>query len=299
MGEQIRGFGFTHAGEEDTIFHFFSLTGFVRSPSPGFAFPNDNRGGFEPVMPLSPATCFDEQLPTLNAAFLERLASPAQVGQLAQWVGAIVNPATPEDVRREAFEAVAGFIYSLPGDNPGSVFQRLPLESAVGQLALPLFACSAVPSSAVLESLGCFELTPGEGCAPLLDTIRGCSLWGATLEELMPNGTQACLAAGLRDKADMESLMFAFDSNVKPIVGQQVTVGRGAASAVHERVSLLLSQADRGHCDVEAQGKRSAYVYRAGQLVREDGRKFTLESALNREARLTLTAVPPGESRIP
>lgn len=298
MGDQIRGFGFTHAGEEDTIFHFFSLTGFVRSPSPSFAFPNDNSAGFEPVMPLQPDVCFDAQLPSLNGAFLAQLGTPAQVGQLAQWVGALVNPATPPDVKAEAFEAIAGFIYSLPADNPGSVFQRLPIESAAGQLALPLFACSSLPSSAVLGALGCFELTPGEGCAPLLDTIRGCALWGATLEELLPNGTQACMAAGLRDKADMESLVFAFDSNLKPIVGQQVTQSEDCGATVNERISLLLAQADLGNCDLVARGPRSSYLYRAGELIRDDGRTTTPDRALRRERHLTWTALPPGEGRV-
>lgn len=297
MGDQVRGFGFTHAGEEDTVFHFFSLTGFVRSPSPGVAFPNDNRAGFEPVMPLSPEACFDSQLPNLNAAFLAQLAPPEQLGQISQWVGAVVNPTTPPEVRAEAFQALAGFIYSLPPDNPGAVFQRLPIESAAGQLALPLFACSAVPSSAVLQALGCFELSPGAGCTPLLDTIRGCSLWGATLEELLPNGTRACLAAGIRDKADMESLVFAFDSNLKPIVGQQVTLSQGCDPAVRERVDLLIEQAERGHCDLVAHGSRSSYVYRNGELVREDGRTSTIDRALSRERYLTWTAVPPGEGR--
>ncbi len=297
QGDQIRGFGFTHAGEEDTLFHFFSLTGFVRSPSPGAPFPNDNSGGFDPVMPVDPGVCFDEQLPALNGSFLAQLGSPAQVGQLSQWVGALVSPDTTPEMRANAFEAVAGFIHSLPSSNPGSVFQRMPIESAAGQLALPLFACSALPGGAALEALGCFELRPSEACAPLLDTIRGCALWGATLEEILPNGTQACLASGIRDKADMESLMFAFDNNVKPIVGQQVTLTSGCHPSVHDRLELLVRQADRGHCDLVAHGTRSRYTYRDGEWLRHDGRRVSLERAIDKERYLTLTAVPPGENR--
>jgi hypothetical protein len=148
-----------------------------------------------------------------------------------------------------------------------------------------------------LEALGCFELRPSEACAPLLDTIRGCALWGATLEEILPNGTQACLASGIRDKADMESLMFAFDNNVKPIVGQQVTLTSGCHPSVHDRLELLVRQADRGHCDLVAHGTRSRYTYRDGEWLRHDGRRVSLERAIDKERYLTLTAVPPGENR--
>ncbi len=294
MGDQIRGFGFTHAGEEDSLFHFFSLTGFARAASPGPVFVNDNAGGFEPVLPLDRELCFDQQLPQLNDAFLQQLAPPEQLQQLGLWMATLNDSTAPPEDKAAAAEGLAFFVATLPPDNPGSVFQLLPLQSAISQLALPLFVCGGLPDSATLEALGCFELTPGEGCQELLDVVRGCSLWGATLEEVLPNGTQACLAAGIRDKGDMESLMFAFDSNVKPIVGQQVTAYR--RSTAHEaRLALLLSQADADNCDVVARGDRHSYLYRAGKLRRDDHRWLTLGSALRQEHVLTYTAVPFGE----
>jgi DNA-binding beta-propeller fold protein YncE len=298
MGDQLRGFGFTHAGEEDTLFHFFSLTGFARSASPGFPFVNDNRGGFEPVMPLDHRTCFDTQLPVLNGQFLARLAPPAQLQQVSQWLGIVLDPSSSADAKAQASQQLGAFLQSLPSDNPGSVFQRLPLQSAVSQLALPLFACGAVPNSSVLEGLGCFDLAPSAACAPLLNTVRGCSLWGATLEELLPNGVQACFAAGLRDKADMEAFVFSFDSNVKPIVGQQVTVKHGEqAPAASARLTLLVERATAGDCDLVAHGEDHGYLYRSGRLRRDDGTELTLAQALRHERRLTYTAVPVGEGR--
>ena len=67
-GDQIRGFGFTHAGEEDTIFHFFSLSGFARAPAPGGPLPNDNSAGFEATLPRDFNTCYGSQLPSAQPA---------------------------------------------------------------------------------------------------------------------------------------------------------------------------------------------------------------------------------------
>jgi hypothetical protein len=293
-GDQIRGFGFTHAGEEDTLFHFFSLSGFTRAKSPGIAFPNDNRGGFEPVLPHDPNVCFDT-LPSLNATFLTQLAPPAQIAQLTAWLGVLRSPTSTAAEKAEAFQRLAQFIQGLPSSNPGSVFQRLPLESAVGQLALPLLACNALPGGAALASLGCFDLATGTACLPLLDTVRGCSLWGATLEEVLGSGSRACQAAGLSDKADMESFVFAFDSNLKPIVGQQVTLERRSASTATARLDLLVQQALAGNCDLVAHDQTHGYLFTDGTFRRDDGRRFSPSALRSREDGLTFTAVPPGE----
>ena len=294
QGDQIRGFGFTHAGEEDTLFHFFSLSGFTRAPSPGIAFPNDNRGGFEPVLPHDPNVCFDT-LPGLNTTFLTQLAPPAELAQLRAWLGVLRNPTSTAAEKAEAFQRLAQFIQGLPPSNPGSVFQRLPLESAVGQLSLPLLACNALPGGAALASLGCFDLKTGTACLPLLDAVRGCSLWGATLEEVLGSGSRACKAAGLSDKEDMESFMFAFDSNLKPIVGQQVTLDRRSTSAAAARLDLFVQQALAGHCDLVAHDKWHGYLYTDGAFRRDDGRRFSPSTLRSREDGLTFTAVPPGE----
>jgi hypothetical protein len=129
----------------------------------------------------------------------------------------------------------------------------------------------------------------------LLDTVRGCSLWGATLEEVLGSEARACQAAGLRDKADMESFVFAFDSNLKPVVGQQVTVNGSCGSTPNARVDLLVQQADAGNCDLMARDKGHGYFYTDGAFRRDDGRRVTLASLRSREDSVTFTAVPPGE----
>jgi hypothetical protein len=298
LGDQVRGFGFTHAGEEDTIFHFFSSIGFARSPSPGIAFANDNRAGFEPVLPHDPRACFDDQLQPLNRAFLSQLTSPEVLQLLQEQLVVLSRPDTTPEQKAAASQMLAGFLLSLPADNPGAVFQRLPLAAALGQFALPLLACPSLPPHAALAALGCFELKTGAGCAQLIDLVRGCSLWGATLERIVANGTHACDAAGLSDKADMEDFVFAFESNLRPIVGQQLTWSRQAGRAERQRLELLVSQAEQGKTDLVADSDGNGFAFANGQFLKDDGSRVTLARLLDRSASsITFTAVPPGEGR--
>ncbi len=292
-GDQIRGFGFTHAGEEDTVFHFFSSSGFARAPAPGFPLINDNRAGFETTLPADTTTCYGTQLGTLNTAFLAALGTPDVVQQLRQNVLTFTNPASTPADRAAALLAITAFIGALPASNPGSVFQRFSAQGAAGQLSLPLLACPSLPPVATLQSLGCFDLHTGTGCASLLSTVRGCALWGATLEEILPNGTKACHAKGLDDKADMEDFVFAFESNEKPIVGQQVTIDDDSTAAARARVDLLIAQASAGNCDLVAHTSNHGYVFSAGLFERDDGVMVSL--ARVERSRVTFTAVPVGE----
>lgn len=299
-GDQIRGFGFTHAGEEDTIFHFFSSSGFARSPAPGFPLPNDNDAGFETTLPRDTATCYDGQLKPLNQQFLARLAPPDVLAQIRGHLTTLSNPGSTPEQRAAATAALTAFITGLPSDNPGSVFQRLPVAQAIQQLNLPVLACPALPAAAALQSLGCFDLRPGAACASLIGTVRGCALWGATLEEILPNGTKACHSMGIDDKAEMEDFVMAFDNNVKPIVGQQVTLTEDSSEGARARLDLLVSQATLGHCDLVAHTKDHGYFYTGGEFLRDDGHTFSrthLESHVADRRAVTFTAVPPGEGR--
>jgi hypothetical protein len=151
----------------------------------------------------------------LSACGDAALGTPEQVAALQQQLLAFTNPATPAAEREAAFQALAAFLTALPASHPGAVFQRLPLASAVQQLSLPLLACPSLPAVATLQGLGCFELSVGTACAQLINTLRGCAQWGSTLEQIMPNGTLACQAAGLADKAEMEDFVFAFETNLR------------------------------------------------------------------------------------
>jgi hypothetical protein len=219
---------------------------------------------------------------------------------LQQQASVFSNPASTAAERAAAFQALAAFVTGLPSSNPGSVFQRLPLESAVAQLSLPLLACPRLPPFATLQNLGCFELKTGTGCAQLINSVRGCAQWGATLEQLLPSGGEVCQAAGLADKAEMEDFVFAFDSNLKPIVGQQVTLAPGAPLEARARLDLLMREAERGHCDLVAHAGSLGFVYEAGAFVRHDGVRMSLDVLYRRviaRAPVTFTAVPPSEGR--
>jgi hypothetical protein len=297
LGEQVRGFGFAHAGEEDTLFHFFGSAGFRKNVAPSRALP-DNSAGFEPILPSDTQTCFDAQLRPLNEQFLSRLAPPEAVQQLAQQVAAFIDPASSPAQRAVALGAISTFVAGLPGSNPGAVFQRLPVETAARQLRLPLLACPALPPAEALRSLGCFDLHTGAGCAALVNDVRACAQWGATLEQVVPDGTIACRAAGIDDREDMENFVMAFDSNLKPVVGQQVTIGLGSGAQAQARLQLLIAQAERGNCDLIAQLGPSSLVYTSGTFVDAGGARASL-AWLRDHARVggpvTFTAVPPGE----
>jgi len=297
-GDQVRGFGFTHAGEEDTVFHFFSSSGFSRAPSPGFPVVNDNRAGMEAALPRNPAACYDDQLKPLNQQFIAELAAPDVVQRITQQLIAFTSAASTPDERAAAQQALVAFITGLPATNPGAVFQRLPIQTAVSQLALPLVTCPSLPPAAQLQALGCFTLKTGAACAPLISAVRGCAQWGATLEQILPNGTTACHAFGLDDKADMEDFVMAFDSNLKPIVGQQVTLSAASGGQARARLQLLLAQAEQGNCDVIAETRDNGFVYAGGALIRDDGARVSLarlEQRVILSGPVTFTAVPPGE----
>ena len=298
-GDQIRGFGFTHAGEEDTLLHFFSGSGFGRAPAPGGPLINDNRAGFEAALPRDTRACYDGQLQPLNQSFLAQLATQEVRAQLTQQVTAFLDPASSADQRAAALQAITAFVTALPATNPGSVFQRLPIQTAASQLALPLVTCPALPAADELDALGCFALKPGAGCASLIASVRACAQWGATLEQVIPGGlVGACRAFGLDDKADMEAFVHAFDSNLKPIVGQQVTLTAASGAAGRARLELLVARARQGDCDLVARSPDHGFSFIDGGFVRDDGAQLSvssLERIVTLRGPVTFTAVPVGE----
>ena len=118
-----------------------------------------------------------------------------------------------------------------------------------------------------------------------------------------PNPTQTRL--------DLEALMMAFDTNLFPIVGQQITLNatnydadENSDSPAEERVALMLGQADAGRNEVIA----SIHETSGDSAALYDGNNFALNAAaggtLSVQAikdivvvagqTVTFTAVPPG-----
>jgi hypothetical protein len=112
-------------------------------------------------------------------------------------------------------------------------------------------------------------------------------------------------AQGLQMRRDMEQFMLAFDSNLAPIVGQQITLTHSNASVARPRIQLLMARADAGECDLVA--KKRLGAAEAGYLYTGNG-LFTTAYAysqpvtgakLRKDAKhkgheLTYTCVPLG-----
>jgi YVTN family beta-propeller protein len=112
-------------------------------------------------------------------------------------------------------------------------------------------------------------------------------------------------AAGVTQRRQVEQYILAFDSNLKPIVGQQVTLRAQNEAAAGPRIDLLLARASAGDCDVIA--KVTVYGQEIG-LLYVGGGSFTpslidtpsVSDALLRQVAtsggrpVTYTAVPPG-----
>src|SRR5437667_9476275 len=55
-------------------------------------------------------------------------------------------------------------------------------------------------------------------------------------------------------RRNVEQFMFAFDSDLGPIVGQQATLTRGNGATVGPRSTLMLQRAAAGECDAVVEG---------------------------------------------
>jgi DNA-binding beta-propeller fold protein YncE len=107
-------------------------------------------------------------------------------------------------------------------------------------------------------------------------------------------------------RRQLEAFMFEFDTNLKPIVGQQATLTATSGSDVDDRIDLMLAQADAGHCDVVVKGRvagepRGAYYIGSGSYVTDRTAEGSVSDATLRAyagtsgQELTFTAVPPGD----
>ena len=106
-------------------------------------------------------------------------------------------------------------------------------------------------------------------------------------------------------RKQMVQFMFAFDSNLKPIVGQQVTLTNTNAGAAGPRIDLLIARADAGDADLivkytQAGENRGAYrqpggdfeTDKVGETTLTDGQLRNLAQTAGQE--VTYTAVPLG-----
>lgn len=117
---------------------------------------------------------------------------------------------------------------------------------------------------------------------------------------------------GTREKRAVEAFLLAFDSNFKPVVGQQVTLRHDARQDTHARIDLLRAQATRAEprpvCDLVVHGNFAnesvGYLYnRRTQHFESSAGEPDLTDASLRERTaepsqaLTYTCAPPGSGR--
>jgi hypothetical protein len=110
--------------------------------------------------------------------------------------------------------------------------------------------------------------------------------------------------AGNRMRRQVEQFALVFPTNLKPVVGQQVTLTARNRRQVSERLALLESRADAGDCELVAHGEGRGYLYLGlGWYQRDRAHRLPLRSgALARSAEqpnreLTFTCAPPGSGR--
>ncbi|WP_437838574.1 beta-propeller fold lactonase family protein [Sorangium sp. So ce1153] len=106
-------------------------------------------------------------------------------------------------------------------------------------------------------------------------------------------------------KHQVEAYMLALESNLKPIVGQQITLTSSNAAVAGPRIDLLVARADAGDCDLVVKGwshgEELGFLYTGGGRFEADrecepwrsGAELRL-LARGRRGELTYTCVPPG-----
>ncbi|XXF78960.1 hypothetical protein P2318_04165 [Myxococcaceae bacterium GXIMD 01537] len=109
-------------------------------------------------------------------------------------------------------------------------------------------------------------------------------------------------------KKDMEQFMLAFDTNLAPIVGQQVTLTSTNHAVAGPRINLLVARATVGECDLVAKGRVGlhdvGFLYvGGGNFVRDRAARPSVSDAALRAAIiarggvLTYTCTPPGSGQ--
>jgi len=109
---------------------------------------------------------------------------------------------------------------------------------------------------------------------------------------------------GVIKRQQVEQFLLAFDSNLAPIVGQQVTLAKGVKKGSRDRIKLLMARADQGECDLIAKNRKGGYLYigkRMFQSNRADVLPISIKSLRKRASKenkeTTFTCTPPGSGQ--
>jgi hypothetical protein len=107
-------------------------------------------------------------------------------------------------------------------------------------------------------------------------------------------------------RRQVEAFVLAFDSNMAPIVGQQVTLSATNGAVAAPRIELLKDRADAGECDLVVKGRvlhllELGFLYTGSDLFTSNRARAPLipDAGLRLlpsllDAPLTYTCAPPG-----
>jgi len=122
-----------------------------------------------------------------------------------------------------------------------------------------------------------------------------------------PAKAQQELLANMTQRRQVEAFMLAFDSNLAPIVGQQVTLAKTSGDDIRARLDLLEARAVAGECDLVVHGllqhRRVGFLFDVTSdvfipdSVRVGAFSDRRIRGLDAGDELTFTAVPPGSGR--
>lgn len=108
-------------------------------------------------------------------------------------------------------------------------------------------------------------------------------------------------ALGNEQRRNMESFMLAFDTNLKPIVGQQITVNAENIHEGIERILLMMFQSHESACDLVVNSKDQDYLYLGNGLFHTEYNQNTISSAklykkilYTPDTHYTFMCAPPG-----
>jgi hypothetical protein len=96
----------------------------------------------------------------------------------------------------------------------------------------------------------------------------------------------------------LDDYMMVFESNFRPIVGQQVTLTPSNAAAALPRIALLLARANADDCEVIAHDGEEGFLFN-GSVFRRDraGKPALTPAQLRARGTVTYTCVPKGNGR--
>ena len=107
---------------------------------------------------------------------------------------------------------------------------------------------------------------------------------------------------GMQIRRNLEQYLLVFDSNLFPIVGQQVTLTKDNGETVGPRIDLFVERASLGECDLIASRKSHSYLFDANsnKFISDRSSESPLtDSKLRKKSakdnsEITYTCTPPG-----